>query len=320
MPEISVIVPVYNGERWLRRCIDSILAQSYTDFELLLIDDGSTDSSGVICDRYATQDSRIRVFHKTNGGVSSARNVGLDNSRGEWIAFADADDYVAPEWLQNYLVDDNSDKAIICQGLVKFIQKSNNIEDIEFIQEYKGAKNGGVCDVLSVIFQKGMLGWLHIKAFNGKLLRNRKTRFDINQRYCEDQKFLFDFLNAEDNLIMYDVIGYFYQVAETDKYADWRCTPQFAQSTVNNIKRLGFESGCFLRNCFVNEYMIALLKYYKSGLEDRAQIFRNIASLMREESANIGLFRPMKALLRYERTGIISRIALRLFLALKPSI
>ena len=96
---ISIIVPVYNTEKYLDQCIQSILSQTYTDFELLLIDDGSTDSSGVICDRYAEQDSRVRVFHKPNGGVSSARNIGLDNTKGEWITFLDSDDWIAPSML-----------------------------------------------------------------------------------------------------------------------------------------------------------------------------------------------------------------------------
>lgn len=82
MPKISVIVPVYNAEKWLRRCVDSILAQTFTDFEILLVDDGSSDTSGVICDEYASKDARVRVFHKPNGGVSSARNVALDNLGG----------------------------------------------------------------------------------------------------------------------------------------------------------------------------------------------------------------------------------------------
>ena len=94
MPRISVIIPVYNAEKYLHRCIDSILAQSFTDFELLLIDDGSKDNSGTICDEYAAKDSRVRVFHKENGGVSSARNLGLDNAQGEWITFVDSDDYL----------------------------------------------------------------------------------------------------------------------------------------------------------------------------------------------------------------------------------
>lgn len=97
--KISVIVPVYNAEKYLRRCVGSILAQTFTDFELLLVDDGSTDASGAICDEYASADARVRVFHKPNGGVSSARNLGLDNARGEWIAFADADDYLFKHFL-----------------------------------------------------------------------------------------------------------------------------------------------------------------------------------------------------------------------------
>lgn len=81
-PKISVIVPVYNAEKYLNRCIDSILAQTFTDFELLLINDGSKDKSGEICDEYSKKDIRVKVFHKENGGASSARNVGLDNARG----------------------------------------------------------------------------------------------------------------------------------------------------------------------------------------------------------------------------------------------
>lgn len=90
---ISVIVPVYNVENYLSYCIDSILSQTHKDFELLLIDDGSTDNSGKICDEYAVSDSRIRVFHKINEGVSSSRNLGLDKACGDWIIFCDADDF-----------------------------------------------------------------------------------------------------------------------------------------------------------------------------------------------------------------------------------
>lgn len=113
---ISVIVPIFNAEKYLHRCIKRILAQDYTDYELLLIDDGSTDNSGTICDEYAIKDNRIRVFHKENGGVSSARNWGLDNAIGEYIMFVDSDDYMLPGMLEVMYSTLESKKAdlVIC--------------------------------------------------------------------------------------------------------------------------------------------------------------------------------------------------------------
>lgn len=93
-PIISIIIPVYNAEKTLNRCVDSVLNQTFHDWELLLIDDGSKDRSMYLCDEYALKDKRIKVFHKKNGGVSSARNMGLDYARGEWITFVDSDDYI----------------------------------------------------------------------------------------------------------------------------------------------------------------------------------------------------------------------------------
>ena len=98
-PTISIIVPVYNSEKYLDACIDSILSQSFRDFELILVDDGSKDSSAQICDEYASQDTRVRVIHKANGGVSAARNDGLDIAKGEYITFIDSDDWVERESL-----------------------------------------------------------------------------------------------------------------------------------------------------------------------------------------------------------------------------
>ena len=114
LPKISVIVPVYNAEKYLHRCIDSILSQTFTDFELLLINDGSKDNSAVFCDEYATRDSRVRVFHKENGGVSSARNLGLDNAKGEWIAFVDSDDWLCADMYEKMLSKLINSDADLC--------------------------------------------------------------------------------------------------------------------------------------------------------------------------------------------------------------
>jgi len=316
-PKISVIVPVYNAERWLRRCVDSILAQTYSDFELLLINDGSTDGSGAICDQYTGLDPRIHVFNKPNGGASSARNMGLQNARGKWIAFADADDFVAPKWLQNYRVDENSDKTVICQGLIKFLQKNDCINEIEFKQEYRNASEGNLCDVLSTIFLKGMLGWLPIKVFNGKYLRERKTSFDTKLTYREDEKFFLDFLRPDDKIIMYDVIGYYYQVSKTDKYTNCKCSPDFSSSTYANIKKLGFERGSAFRNYFINEYRTSLIKYYKADGENRERLFHDLKELICDEYDNLELFGFIKGVLRYDKTGIFSKAILKLHLALK---
>lgn len=99
MAAITVIVPVYKVENYLRRCIDSILNQSFRDFELILVDDGSPDKCPQICDSYALQDNRIKVIHQENGGAAAARNAGLDLAKGEWIAFVDSDDWVNPDYL-----------------------------------------------------------------------------------------------------------------------------------------------------------------------------------------------------------------------------
>lgn len=100
-PLISVIVPVYNSGQYLARCIESVLHQSFVDFELLLINDGSSDDSSSICSDYAVRDNRIRVFHQNNAGVSAARNLGIKEIRGKYLAFVDADDYVYPNYLKD---------------------------------------------------------------------------------------------------------------------------------------------------------------------------------------------------------------------------
>lgn len=116
MAKISIIVPVYNEEKHLNRCIDSVLSQTHSELELLLIDDGSTDSSGAICDEYAHLDSRVQVFHKENGGVSRARNLGISKANAEWIMFLDSDDYLIKDALEILLNLARKTKTLISTG------------------------------------------------------------------------------------------------------------------------------------------------------------------------------------------------------------
>lgn len=129
MPKVSIIVPVYNVEKYLPTCIDSILAQSYDDFELILVDDGSTDSSGEICDRYAVKYGRTIVIHKKNGGLSDARNTGINKAIGKYLLFVDSDDYIEPDTIKNIvnLAEANQSDMVIFGYFADVIDKKNNI-------------------------------------------------------------------------------------------------------------------------------------------------------------------------------------------------
>ena len=113
MPKLSVIVPVYNTEKYLRECVDSILAQTFTDFELILVDDGSTDSSGAICDEYAGKDPRIQVIHQKNGGITVARKSGVRAACGEYVTFVDSDDWIDKNMYHTMLTQEPAD-IVIC--------------------------------------------------------------------------------------------------------------------------------------------------------------------------------------------------------------
>lgn len=125
MPEISIIVPVYNAEDYLVRCLDSIKKQNFTEWECILVNDGSTDNSVELCNRYADEDSRFKVINKNNGGVSSARNVGLDVAVGTWIAFVDSDDFVDPDYLT---IPESLRNCDIVQKSYTILKKSEQTE------------------------------------------------------------------------------------------------------------------------------------------------------------------------------------------------
>lgn len=138
-PTVSVIIPVYNAQKYLDQCIRSVLDQTFTDFEIILVDDGSTDDSGEICDRYGRQDSRVKVFHKPNGGSSSARNIALSEARGSYIIFLDSDDYWyvddSLETLLNVALRENAD---IVRGEYKAVDENGaDLFRKEFSKEKK---------------------------------------------------------------------------------------------------------------------------------------------------------------------------------------
>lgn len=207
-PIISVIVPVYNTESYLRCCINSILAQTFTDFELLLVDDGSTDQSGVICDEYARQDSRVRVFHKSNSGVSSARNVGLENAIGKWIAFVDSDDHIKCNYLEYLLLKTNAEGVDLVISfpeviLIKGIFPINRYSD--YLITSDKFENG----FASYDFQEHTSPWG--KLYRAQIINEHKIRFNEEMCFGEDTVFFYTFLFYVNSIYVSSQIGYCYR-------------------------------------------------------------------------------------------------------------
>ena len=208
MPKISVIVPVYKAEKYLNRCVDSILAQTFTDWELLLIDDGSPDKSGEICDEYAKKDTRIRVFHKENGGVSSARQRGLDESVGEYTIHADPDDWVEPTMLEELYQkakDDNAD-MVICD----YYTNESSLQN--YIKQQPTKLDTNV--VLYELFQQ-----LHGSCCN-KLVRRAcysgKANFPKGINCCEDLIWCIQVLKCKPKISYINKAYYHYMITTTD--------------------------------------------------------------------------------------------------------
>ena len=188
MPEISVIVPVYNTEQYLSRCIESILKQSFTDFELLLVDDGSTDGSGAVCDAYAEKDERIRVFHKENGGVSSARNRGIDEAYGGFLTFVDSDDLINETCLEHLM----SMKSDLVVAGIKHVK--GNCADFKVPKQ---AKFISMMD-LPMHWNTPEMNYLYCypvaKRFRKDIIKRKNIRFDENLFYQEDLCFILSYM------------------------------------------------------------------------------------------------------------------------------
>lgn len=237
-PVISVIIPIYNAEKYLHQCIESVLEQKLIDLELLLIDDGSMDSSGTICEEYAQKDSRVRVFHKENGGVSSARNLGLDNAKGEWICFIDSDDEIINfKALFNSKLDadiilfsirmDYNNGTTYCDSLLPLSETLDTKEN--YIKTY-----------------------LHFHVFSSvcaKLIRRnilKDFRFDTTIKFGEDALFNLNLLKLAEKITICNEIIYIYNRFE-DYGAKYQTSIESSINTMSQIFEAYWRLHC--RNC-----------------------------------------------------------------------
>lgn len=205
-PSVSVIVPVYNAENTLRVCVDSVLGQTAADFELILIDDGSRDASGLICDAYAEQDDRIRVIHQKNAGVSAARNAGMDQARGEYLLFVDSDDSIEPEMMdtvRSYATSENCD--VVISGLHVF--------EAGVYTRMENAAHAGCFgpEIWNSICEDSKpFGWAGSKLLRTEVVKENRIRFNEGMNSQEDLDFLLSVYTRCERIGVMSYAGYHY--------------------------------------------------------------------------------------------------------------
>lgn len=278
-PEISVIVPVYNAEKFLNQCIDSILTQDFSDFELLLIDDGSKDKSGKICDAYAQKDRRVKVFHKENEGVSAARNLGIDNAKGEYIAFIDSDDYIDADYFSILMKDDIFD--LVVTGYTEIYPFKNSFS----FDNVVSAESKISCMLASCLNNELLFRVPWCKRYKLSILKANSVYFNPSLKYAEDTIFVFTYLLFCHNLSFRSGIPYHYRVSTCAgmHFKYFLCSEDYIL-TINQYK-LAYDNLTkhfnFICPEFDNHTNKHVLMLYFHSIEQRRFIFKGYSSYKR---------------------------------------
>lgn len=210
---ISIIVPVYKTKPYLERCVQSVIKQTYTYWEMLLIDDGSPDDSGALCDELANRDNRIRVIHKENGGVSSARNLGITESKGEWIMFLDSDDFFKDEDYVEKLVAVSGTSDIVISGFC-YHSDARGYKMVKISKQEKIYNDHAYCKFVSECLNRFDFLVVWAKLFKSKIIRDHYLHFDENMIVTEDALFLHQYLLWCHSLCASPVTGYAFSTKE----------------------------------------------------------------------------------------------------------
>lgn len=208
-PLISVIVPIYNVELYLRQCVDSLLSQSYTNLDIILVDDGSPDGCSTICDEYAVEDNRIRVIHKTNGGLSDARNVGFEACKGKYVFYLDADDYLDPQCIELLFVATKGGAFAITGYVLDFSNEGRIVEAKQSYGTYSSLKEY-LLAFHTLFATKFNFAWG--KLYDAEIIRKNKLKFQKEMSLVEDVMFNLEYYRYCDNgIIAISHNGYYYR-------------------------------------------------------------------------------------------------------------
>lgn len=315
-PLISIIIPIYNGEKYLKVCLDSILAQTYTRFELILVDDGSTDTSSQICDAYAESDSRVITYHISNGGVSHARNYGINVAKGGWITFIDCDDWITPDYLKDF-ASQNLEPSTL------YIIQADKVENGK-IKPWPYLYKEGICKLKAgnerIIDKLLVYGTPWGKFFNSAVVKENKILFDEQISNHEDTLFYFEYIRRIKNIRILSS-RYYYRIESTGslsknmaKYQDFLYSSSRITDELNClIQSNGLKNGNFRRTRH-------LIQYIKTKAI-RSSFFRNESDVEKEDVLKIV---NRKDILKYYRPtsfrAIVFMMVLLLFDPLRKQI
>lgn len=253
-PKVSIIIPVYNADAYLEECIAGIRRQTFDDYEVIMVNDGSNDGSAAICEAYAGGDGRVQVIHKSNGGVSSARNLGLENAKGEWIVFIDADDRIDDNYLSNLYAGVSDTVDIVIAGfhpLGKDLQGVSSFKDEMIAQSELGK-------CLAQYMKTMPFGTPWSKLFRASVIKNSCILFDTKIRFNEDSLFNQQFFHAmTKGLQLISAQDYHWRVSDSKykygteieeyEYTLMQLTRQYELVT----KKFSFENETYIRGLFV---------------------------------------------------------------------
>ena len=263
-PKISIIIPVYNVEQYLMQCLDSVVNQTYKNLEIILVNDGSTDNSGKICDEYNLKDSRIKVVHKENGGISSARNEGLKLSTGSYVAFVDADDYLEKQYIEK-LVETDADIAV-CSFYKEY--PFNSEKNIIINKKTLKTKDEFIYDILS--FQKA-LGCAWGKLFNTKFLKENNIFFNENLKVAEDAEFCLISVQYNPKIVYIPEILYHYNFSSVSIVRKFnKFYFEYYKNSLNKIECLIDKTKYLIQwNNFVAHHLLLICVNYCFNLSNK---------------------------------------------------
>lgn len=253
IPKISVIIPVYNVDKYIVECLESVTYQTYKDFECILIDDGSTDKSGIICDQYQKKDSHFKVYHKKNGGVSAARNFGLEHANAEYIVFVDPDDYLEFDYLENAILD-ITDCDLVLYNAFSIYENSESIGRYLGNSEEKVFEENELFIVRRYTLNRHIpnidipfMGTPWMKVFKKQIIKCNNLKFLENVHPFEDTVFIFDYLKNCQKIRYVNKPFYHYRIRN--------------ESSVRGVRKDRYENFDFvqralLEKCDGNKYLI----------------------------------------------------------------